>query len=67
MGTRSATGDLRIAHVLSNTDNDLSERLGRDRRPEQVMEVLFQAQEVLMDELVRTHRQPARVIQLFRR
>ena len=57
----------RIAHVLSNTDRELSERLGRDRRPEQVMEVLFAAQEVLMAELVRTHGQPARVIQLFRR
>ncbi len=57
----------RITHVLSNTDRELSEQLGRERRPEQVMEILFMAQEVLMAELVRTHRRPARVIQLFRR
>ena len=57
----------RITHVLSNTDRELGEQLGRERRPEQVMEILFMAQEVLMAELVRTHRRPARVIQLFRR
>ncbi|GAC1658526.1 MAG: hypothetical protein NVS9B1_18600 [Candidatus Dormibacteraceae bacterium] len=55
----------RIAHVISNTDRELHEELGRDRRPDQVMEVLFRAQEVLMAEKVRS-RGDAKVIQLFK-
>ena len=56
----------RIAHVINHTDRDLHGELGRDRRPDQVMEVLFRAQSVLMGELVRSRRE-ARVIPLFRR
>jgi uncharacterized protein with gpF-like domain len=55
----------RIAHVINQTDRDLQEELGRDRRPDQVMEVLFRAQEVLMAESVRS-RTEAKVIPLFK-
>lgn len=54
----------RIAQVITNTDRELLEELGRDRRPDQVMEILFRAQEVLMAETVRS-RTPAKVIPLF--
>jgi uncharacterized protein with gpF-like domain len=55
----------RISQVINSTDRDLLEQLGRERRPEQVMEVLFKAQEVLMAETVRS-RTEAKVIPLFR-
>ena len=44
----------RIAQVINHTDRDLQEELGRDRRPEQVMDVIFRAQEVLMTESIRS-------------
>jgi uncharacterized protein with gpF-like domain len=55
----------RIAHLINNTDRELQEELGRDRRPDQVMDVLFRAQEVLMAESMRS-RTEAKVIPLFR-
>lgn len=54
----------RIAQLINQTDRDLQEELGRDRRPDQVMEVLFRAQEVLMTESIRS-RTAAKVIPLF--
>ncbi|MDQ6692709.1 MAG: hypothetical protein M3Z13_08075 [Candidatus Dormibacteraeota bacterium] len=55
----------RISQLISQTDRELLEELGRDRRPDQVMEVLFRAQEVLMAETVRSRTQ-AKVIPLFK-
>ncbi len=55
----------RIAQVITQTDRDLLEELGRERRPDRVMEVLFKAQEVLMAETVRS-RTEAKVIPLFK-
>src|ERR1700694_223549 len=55
----------RIAHVMNHTDRELQEELGRDRRPEQVMGVVFRAQEVLMAESIRSRTQ-AKVIPLFK-
>jgi hypothetical protein len=43
----------------------LPARLGRERRPEQVLELLFEAQERLMDQSIR-NRRPAKIIPLFR-
>ena len=55
----------RIAQLINQTDRDLQEELGRDRRPDQVLEVLFRAQEVLMTESLRS-RTEAKVIPLFK-
>ena len=55
----------RVGHLINNTDRELQEELGRDRRPEQVMEVVFKAQEVLMTESIRS-RTEAKVIPLFK-
>jgi len=54
----------RIAQLVNQTDRELQEELGRDRRPDQVLEVLFRAQEVLMAESIRS-RTEAKVIPLF--
>jgi hypothetical protein len=56
----------RVHHVLTHTDRELRDELGRERRPEAVMELLFRAQEVLMDELVRARNRRAEIIPLFR-
>src|SRR5438270_5027975 len=55
----------RIAQLINQTDRELQEELGRDRRPEQVLDVIFKAQEVLMSESVRS-RTAAKVIPLFK-
>ena len=55
----------RISHLINHTDRELQEELGRDRRPEQVMDVVFRAQEVLMTESIRS-RTEAKVIPLFK-
>ena len=55
----------RIAQVINQTDRELQEELGRDRRPEQVMDVVFKAQEVLMSESIRS-RTESKVIPLFK-
>ena len=55
----------RIAQVVNHTDRELQEELGRDRRPERVMDIVFRAQEVLMNESIRS-RTEAKVIPLFK-
>jgi hypothetical protein len=56
----------RLVALLSKADVRIPNEMGRERRPLQVMEFLFRAQESLMDESV-SARRPARVIPLFRR
>lgn len=56
----------RLVALLGTTDPALTSRLGRERRPEQVMELVYEAQEVLMQQSIRA-RKPARIIPLFRR
>lgn len=55
----------RIAHLINQTDRELQEELGRERRPAQVLDVVFKAQEVLMSESIRS-RSAAKVIPLFK-
>lgn len=54
----------RLARILQQADPALQHALGRERRPAHVMEVLFKAQEKLMEQSIRA-REPAEVIQLF--
>jgi hypothetical protein len=54
----------RLVSLLGSADNQLPGELGRERRPLQVMEFLFRAQELLMGESVRGRR-PGKVIALF--
>lgn len=56
----------RLMLVLRHAHPDLPARLGRERRPEQVMEILYDAQAALMDQSCR-RRGPAQVIPLFAR
>ncbi len=56
----------RLVALLSQADPDLPREMGRERRPEQVMEFVYRAQEMLMEQSVRARR-PARIIPLFRR
>lgn len=55
----------RISLVINQTDRELQEELGRERRPEHVMDVVFKAQEVLMSESIRS-RTETKVIPLFK-
>lgn len=55
----------RIVHVLQHTDRELHDEMGRERRPDLVMDILFRAQEVLMQELVRSRSRNADIIELF--
>jgi hypothetical protein len=57
----------RIAQVINHADRELQEELGRERRPDQVMDVIFRAQAALMSELVRSRKRAAKVIPLFPR
>lgn len=54
----------RLMIVLRHANPELPVRLGRERRPEQVMEIIYDAQEALMEESCR-RRGPADVIPLF--
>src|SRR6266705_645578 len=54
----------RLMVVLRHAQADLPGRLGRERRPEQVMEIIYDAQAALMDQACRS-RGPAEVIPLF--
>src|SRR5260370_24487669 len=56
----------RLMTVLRHADPALPARLGRERRPEYVMEIIYDAQAALMEQawLIRG---PARVIPLFAR
>lgn len=56
----------RLMTVLRHADPNLPARLGRERRPEQVMEILYDAQAALMDRSCQ-NRGPAQVIPLFAR
>jgi hypothetical protein len=56
----------RLIVVLRQTDPMLPARLGRERRPEQVMEIIYDAQAALMLQSGRS-RGPAEVIPLFAR
>jgi len=54
----------RLMTVLRHAHPELPARLGRERRPEQVMEIIYDAQEALMEQAC-ISRRPARVIPLF--
>jgi hypothetical protein len=56
----------RLMVVLRHADPELPGRLGRERRPELVMEIIYDAQEALMEESCK-RRGPADVIPLFAR
>jgi hypothetical protein len=56
----------RLMVVLRHANPALPSRLGRERRPEQVMEIIYDAQAYLMDQACRS-RGPAEVISLFAR
>ncbi len=56
----------RLMVVLRQAHSELPGRLGRERRPEQVMEIIYDAQAALMDQACRS-RGPAEVIPLFAR
>lgn len=54
----------RLVTVLARADPQLPHRLGGERRPAELMEILYRAQSKLMDDSLRT-RQPAEIIRLF--
>lgn len=56
----------RLMMVLRHASPDLPARLGRERRPEQVMEIIYDAQAALMEQACLS-RGPAQVIPLFGR
>ena len=56
----------RLMFVLRHAHADLAARLGRERRPEQVMEIIYDAQAALMEQSCAS-RGPAQVIPLFER
>jgi hypothetical protein len=56
----------RLMVVLRHAHPDLPARLGRERRPGQVMEIIYDAQAALMGQSTRS-RGPAEVIPLFAR
>jgi hypothetical protein len=56
----------RLTIVLRQAHPTLPARLGRERRPEQVLELIYDAQAALMDQACRS-RGPAQVIPLFAR
>jgi len=56
----------RLTMVLRQAHPDLPGRLGRERRPEQVMEIIYDAQAALMTQAC-NNRGPAEVIPLFAR
>ena len=54
----------RLTVVLRQAHPELPGRLGRERRPEQVMEIIYDAQSALMEQECRS-RGPGEVIPLF--
>jgi hypothetical protein len=56
----------RLMVVLRQAHADLPGRLGRERRPEQVLEIIYDAQAALMEQACNS-RGPAEVIPLFAR
>lgn len=67
-GVRIVPGWLipRLTTVLRHAHPQLPTRLGRERRPEQVMELIYEAQAALMEQACES-RGPAKVIPLFAR
>ena len=67
-GVRIVPGWLvsRLMVVLRHAHPDLPSRLGRERRPAHVMEIIYDAQAALMDRSCKS-RGPAQVIPLFAR
>lgn len=55
----------RLVAVLARADAELPRALNGERRPGEVMEMLYRAQSRLMDESLRA-RQPAEIVPLFR-
>ncbi len=55
----------RLVSLLQAADPKLSHQLGRQRRPAEVIEVLYEAQEALMERSLQA-REPAKIIPLFR-
>lgn len=55
----------RLTAMLQETDPKFSRQLGRQRRPGQVIEILYEAQEFLMERSVK-QREPAKIIPLFK-
>ena len=56
----------RLMVILRQAHADLPGKLGRERRPEQVMEIIYDAQAALMTQAC-NNRGPAEVIPLFAR
>ena len=56
----------RLMLVLRHAHPELPARLGRERRPDQVMEIIYDAQAALMEQSCES-RGPAQVIPLFAR
>ena len=56
----------RLMTVLRHAHPQLPSRLGRERRPEHVMEIIYDAQAALMEQAC-SSRGPAQVIPLFAR
>ena len=56
----------RLTVVLRQAHPELPGRLGRERRPEQVMEIIYDAQSALMEQACQS-RGPGEVIPLFAR
>src|SRR2546423_13068808 len=56
----------RLMVVLRHAHSELPARLGRERRPEKVMEIIYDAQAALMTQAC-NNRGPAEVIPLFAR
>lgn len=54
----------RLMVVLRHTHPELPARLGRERRPNRVLEIIYDAQAALMDQACKS-RGPAQVIPLF--
>lgn len=55
----------RLVTLLARADPQLPRAMNGERRPAQMMEYLYRAQDRLMEESRRS-RQPARIIRLFR-
>src|SRR5919199_4908659 len=55
----------RLTRIVVQATPELRAELGRERRPEQVIELLYRVQEVLMTRSIQVRR-PAPIIPLFR-
>ena len=55
----------RLVTLLAHADSALPREMGSERRPERVIEYLYRAQEMLMEQSV-ISRKPAPIIPLFR-